>query len=139
MASENTSFDAGFIAAVASILGVVYLFGAMLGFVSNGEAQFMLLANSPSVTTIVGVLLSLAAGLLATGHGIGRILGTTSFGAIVIFGGPLFGTPDPIQMAVLVVAAVLTGYMILKNPVSKPERSSVDESKSATRVGSTLR
>lgn len=139
MGSETTSFDAGMIAAVGSILGVAYLFGAMLSGISNGESEFMLLAGSVPVTAIVGVMLSLMAGLLATGHRLGRLIGTTAFGAILVFGFPNLASPDPIQVSVSVVALLLTLYMIFRNPVPKPERSNVDESTSASRVGSTLR
>lgn len=139
MLSETTPFDAGAIAAVGSILGVAYLFGAMLAVLSNGEAQFMLLSGSVPVTGTVGVMLSLMSGLLATGHRFGRIIGTTAFGAVLVFGFPNPASPDPIETAVAVVALVLTGYMILRNPVPKPQKSKIDESTSASRVGSTLR
>lgn len=140
MGSANTSFTAGVIAAVASILGVAYLFGAMLSLISNGSEQFMLLAGGIPVTTTVGIILALAAGLLATGHGSGRIIGTTGFGAVVIFGRPeSLTSPDPLAATAVTISVLLGLYMLFRNPVKKPERSEVDESTSASRVGSTLR
>lgn len=138
MGTENTSFDAGVIAAVASILGVAYLFGAMLTYL-DPSLEFMLLLNVP-VTATVGVLLALAAGLLATGHHIGRIIGTTGFGAVVIFGGlSLAESMEPLLATSAGISLILAVYMLLRNPVKSSGRSTIDESTSASRVGSTLR
>lgn len=140
MGTTNTSFNAGVIAAIGSILGVALLFSSMLAFLSESQSEFMLLSGSAWVTATVGVMLALTGGLLATGYRQGRFIGTLSFGAVVVFGiNDLLSTMDPVLAVAVGIAGLLTLYMMFRNPVPRPERSPIDESESASRVGSTLR
>lgn len=139
MGSQNTRFDAVVIAAVALVLGVAYLLGAMLALLSNGGDGFLLLMGSVPVTTTIGVFLTLTGGLLGTGHRYGRFLGTMSFGAVVVFGRPSLAAPEALEVVQASISLVLALYLTVRNPVPKTERSNIDESTSATKVGSTLR
>lgn len=139
MGSETTTFDAMVIAAVGGVLGVAYLLGAMIGLLSNGGDGVLLLANSVPVTTGAGVLLALTAGFLATGHRYSRYVGILVFGAVVAFVRPSFASPEPLSVAQAGLALVVTLYLVLRNPVPASDRSNVDESTSATRIGSTIR
>lgn len=139
MGDQSTSFDAGVIAALAIVLGVAYVIGGALALLSDGRSNVLLLLGSVPVTMTIGVLLALSAGLLATGERYGRYLGVMAFGAVVLFGRPSLSGPealDVIQASASLLAAL---YMTLRDPIPKPERSHVDESESATKVGSTIR
>lgn len=139
MGSGNTSFDAGVIAAVGAILGIAYVLGAMLALLSSGGNGVLLLADSVSVTTTVGVMLMLTGGFLATGHRYGRYVGILTFGSVAVFGRPSVATPDALSVIQAGFALLLVVYLLFRNPVTATERSNVDESTSATRIGSTLR
>lgn len=139
MGSESTQFEAVVIGAVGVVLGVAYLFGAMLALLSTGGVGVLILSGSVPVTASVGVLLMLVAGLIGTGHGYGRYLGMLSFGAVVVFGRPSFASPEPLAVTQVAVASLMALYLVFRNPVPKTERSNVDESTSASKVGSTIR
>lgn len=139
MDAKNTRFDAVVIAAVGIVLGTTYLLRAMLALLSTGGEGPLLLANSVAVTIVAGVLLSLAAGLLVTGQSYGRYLGAVAFGAVAVFGRPSMTTPHLLEVAQAGLALIAAAYLVLLNPVPERERSSIDESTSAAKVGSTIR
>lgn len=139
MGSENLQFDALVIASVGGVLGVAYLLGAMLSLLSSGGTNVLLLAGSVPFTAAVGVLLSLSAGLLSTGHRFGRYLGILTFGAIGAVTFPSLSSPGPFVAGQAGLSFLLALYMVVRNPVPKTEKSKIDESTSATRVGSTIR
>lgn len=139
MGSENVAFDAVVIAAVGVVLGVAYLLGAMLALLGNGGESVLLLTASVPVTATVSVLLLLTGGFLGTGHRYGRWIGMMAFGAVVVFGRPTLSSPDSFAIAQGALALLLVLYLVVRNPVPRTERSSIDESTSATRVGSTIR
>ncbi|SFS07548.1 hypothetical protein SAMN05216559_3242 [Halomicrobium zhouii] len=139
MGSENVSFEAAVIAAVGVVLGVAHLFGAMLALLSQGVNSVLLLANSVPVTTTTAIALMLTAGFLGTGSRQGRYVGMVAFGAVAVFGRPSLVAPEPFPVAHAGLALLVVLYLALRNPITEPERSNVDESTSATRLGSTIR
>lgn len=139
MGSESTTFDAVIIAGIGGMFGVTYLFGAMLALLSNSGEGMLLLAGSVTVTATVGLLLTLTAGLLGTGHGYGRYVGILSFGAVVLFGRPSLSSPEAFPVAQAGIALLVTVFLVFRNPVPTTDRSNIDESTSASRVGSTIR
>lgn len=139
MGSESTTFDAIIIAGIGGTFGVTYLFGTMLALFSNSGQGVLLLADSVAVTTTIGILLTLTAGLLGTGYGYGRHVGMLSFGAVVIFGRPSLAAPEAFPVVQAGIALLITVFLVFRNPVPTTDRSNVDESTSASRVGSTIR
>lgn len=120
-------------------MGVACLLRAMLALLSGRSNGLSLLANSVPVTATIGIPLMLTSGFLGTGHRRGRYVGMLAFGAVAIFGRPTLATPEPFPFARAGLALVVALSLVLKNPVPAPERSNVDESTSATKVGSTIR
>lgn len=139
MGSENTGFEAVVIAALGVILGVAYLLGGMLALLSDGGNDVLLLADSISATVTIGILLMLTAGFLGTKHSHSRYLGVIAFGAVAVFGRPAVATPEAFPVVQAGLAFLVALYMAFRNPVPATERSNVDESTSATKVGSTIR
>jgi hypothetical protein len=132
-------FDAVLFAGVASVLGTVYLLGAMLEMLSEGNATTLLLADSVPAATVFGTLLLLTAGALATDQRWARYLGILAFAGIALFGFPSLSSPSLLPAVQTAIGGLLTLYLVFRNPVHTPERSQVDESTSASKVGSTIR
>lgn len=139
MGSENVSFEAAAVAAVGAVLGIAHLLGAMLALLGEGGNGVLLLAGSVAVTTAVAVVLMLTAGFLGTGHRSGRYVGLVAFVAVAVAGRPSLSAPEALPAAHAGLALLVALYLLLRNPVPAPERSNVDESTSATKVGSTIR
>lgn len=140
MGETAKAFDAVILAGVSAILGAGFVVSAMLALLSGGSASTsMVLAGSVPVATTVGVLLLLTTGAFGTGQRWARYVGILSFGAVILFGIPLFTPLSALSVVYTVVSVVVTVYLLFRNPISKPDRSQVDESTSATKVGSTIR
>ena len=138
MGLEDSEFDSVLIAALAGVIGGAYLVGAMVALMANSTESALLLGESIGVATAVGVLLLLTAGALAASQRWARFLGVLSFGPVIVFGHPT-GALEPIPVFQTVVAAVSAVYLTLRNPVKRRDRSNVDDSDSASKVGSTMR
>ncbi|MFB6073852.1 MAG: hypothetical protein ABEJ89_02430 [Haloarculaceae archaeon] len=148
MGGSDTRFDALLLAAVASISGAKYLVGAMLELLSETGSTGMTLIGSVPVTVVVGMALVLSAGALAVGQRWARTIAFVSFvavvafGAVTLFDGSLSAAAalaDPVLAGEIGISAASAVYLLFYNPVPTGERSEVDESTSATRIGSTLR
>jgi len=92
-----------------------------------------------AVTTTTAIALMLVAGFLGTGSRQGRYVGVLAFGAVAVFGRPSLVSPEPFPVAHAGLAVLIVLYLALRNPISEPERSNVDESTSASKLGSTIR
>ena len=139
MGETVKTFDALVVAGVAAMLGTAFIVGAMLALLSSGETTTLVLSNSVPVGTIVGVMLLLSAGAFGTGQRWARYLGILSFGAVVLFGFPPLSGPTVLRVVAALLAGLATVYLLFRNPISEVERSSVDESTSASKAGSTIR
>lgn len=140
MGETTDAFDATILAGYGLVLGAGFILSAMLTLLSgDGSTTAMVLAESVPVGTVVGVLLLLTAGALGSEQRWARYVGILSFGGVVVFGIPPF-TPLSVASAIYVaLSAISVVYLLFRNPVSRSERSQVDESESATKVGSTIR
>ena len=132
-------FDAVVVAAAGGVFGVAYLLGAAIGLLSDGGNGVLLLGGSVPLTASVGVLLATAAGLLATGHRYGRYIGVVTYAAVAVFGRPSLASPEPFPAAQAGLALLFACYLTVRDPIPNADRSHVDESTSATRLGSTIR
>ena len=139
MGDTVKAFDALVLAGVAAVLGTVFLVGAMIGLLSGGDSITLVLADSVVASTVVGVLLLLTGGALGTDQRWARYLGIISFLIVVPLGFPSVSDPAVMPVVHTTVAVLATLYLLWRNPVKTGERSSVDESTSATKVGSTIR
>jgi len=139
MGETVKAFDALVLAGVAAVLGTVFVIGAMIGLLSGGETITLVLADSIVASTTVGVLLLLTAGALGTDQRWARVLGVCSFLAVVPLGFPSPSDPAVLPTVYTSFAGLATLYLLWRNPVTTGDRSEVDESTSATRVGSTIR
>jgi len=139
MGDTVKAFDALVLAGVAAVLGTVFLVGAMIGLLSGGDSITLVLADSVVASTVVGVLLLLTGGALGTDQRWARYLGIISFLIVVPLGFPSVSDPAVMPVVHTTVAVLATLYLLWRNPVATGERSSVDESTSATKVGSTIR
>jgi hypothetical protein len=140
MGETAKAFDAVLLAGVSSVLGAGFILSAMLALLSDSASSTaMVLADSVPVGTVVGVLLLLTAGALGTEQRWARYVGVLSFGAVVVFGTPVFTPVTPLSIFYTVVSLLAAVYLLFRNPISKTDRSQVDESTSATKVGSTIR
>ena len=140
MGETTKAFDAVILSGIGSVLGAGFVLSAMLALLSSSDSTTaMVLAGSVPVGTVVSVLLLLTAGALWTEQRWARYVGILSFGAVVLFGVPLFTPLGPLSLFYTVVSAIAAVYLLFRNPVSRSDRSQVDESTSATKVGSTIR
>lgn len=139
MGSENVSFEAVGIATVGVVVGIAYLLGAMLSLLSDGGSNVLVLADSVAVTTTAGVLSLLTAGFLGTGHRYGRYLGVLTYASVAIAAAPSLASPTAPATAQAALASLVTLYLTVRNPVPVRERSNIDESTSASKLGSTIR
>lgn len=139
MGETEQSFEALVLAGVAAVLGTGFVVGAMLALLSDGETTTLVLADSISVGTTVGVLLLLTAGALGTSQRWARFLGILSFGAVLVFGFPAVMELTVVPVAQTTIGGLATVSLLVRNPVRRTTRSEVDESESATKVGSTIR
>lgn len=139
MGETVKTFDALVLAGVAAVLGTGFVVGGMLAMLSGGETMSLVLANSIPVSTVVGILLLLTAGAFGTEQRWARYLGILSFLAVVPFGIPVLTAPSVIPVAESMMSGLSVLYLLYRNPIPRPDRTSVDESTSATKAGSTIR
>lgn len=139
MGETVKSFEALVFAGVAAVLGTGFVVGAMLALLSDGATTALVLGNSVPVGTVVGVMLLLTTGALGTGQRWGRFVGVLSFGPVVAVGIPAVTSAAVLPVVYTGLAALATVYLLFRNPVANSEQTPVDESTSASKVGSTIR
>ncbi|WP_226010155.1 hypothetical protein [Halomicrobium salinisoli] len=139
MGMDDTGFDAVVMAALAGVLGGTYVVGASVAMMADSTESALLLGGSVGVTTVVGVLLLTTAGTLLAGQRWARYLAVLAFVPVVAFGYPRPGAVEAIPVFQTVVAVLSVLYLTFRNPVRGGDRSNVDDSESAAKVGSTIR
>lgn len=139
MGEEETSFGAIVVAGVAMLIGTKVLVASMITLLSVSGGTAELLLDSVFVTAIVGIILLLTTGALVARLGWSRPLAIVTLAVVAVLGRPTMGELDPIAVGQTTIAILTILYLLVNNPVSKTTRSEVDESTSATRVGSTIR
>lgn len=139
MGEEGKSFGAIVVASVALIMASKYLVTAMIVGMSARPLDVPLLLDSTVVTAVTGVALVVVAGAFVTTVAFARAFAILTF-AIVGVLGQVWVTPvEPIVVGETAVAALAVLFLLLYDPIVREERAEVDESTSATRIGSTIR
>lgn len=137
MQIDDIGFLATAVAAGAILLGLGWQIVGWTQLLCPGTAWLPLLGNSSVATIGVGMLLSVTAILMTYGYG--RAMGVVSFAALGVTSLPGVIAVDSLFVGQAAVAFVLALYLF-RNPIRTQEHSSpVDETKSATRIGTTLR
>lgn len=139
MGEEGKSFGAIVVASVAMIMGSKYLVTAMVVAMSARPLDIPLLLDSTLVTTAAGVVLVMLTGAFVSGFGFARSFAIVTFAAVILASKPWVAPVEPLVIGECVVAACTVLYLLLYDPITRTERTEVDESTSATRIGSTIR
>lgn len=139
MGEEGKSFGALVVASVALIMASKYLVTAMVVQLSPGPLDIPLLLDSTIVTAVVGVALVGVAGAFVAAVTFARAVAILTFAAVAILGKVWVGPVEPIVIGETAIAALGVLYLLVHDPIRREERTEVDESTSATRIGSTLR
>lgn len=139
MGEEETPFGAIVVAGVTMLIGTKLLVGSMIDMLSVSGGSVELLLESIPVTATVGIMLLLCTGAFVARLWWSRSLGIVVLAVVAVLGRPAMGDPDPIALGQTAIAALTVLYLLVSNPVPKKGRSDIDESTSATRLGSTIR
>ena len=139
MGEEGKSFGAIVVASVAIIMASKYLVTAMIVQMSATELDVPLLLDSTIVTAVGGVALVLVAGGFVSAFTFARGFAILTFAAVAILGRPWVTPVEPMVVGETVIGAIAVLYLLLYDPIHRTSRAEVDESTSATRVGSTIR
>lgn len=139
MGEEETSFGAIVAAGVTMLIGTKLLVGAMIELLSVSGGNAQLLLGSVAATAIVAIVLLLATGSLVSRLWWSRSLAIVALAITAILGRPAMGDPDPVALGQTALAIVTVLSLLVSNPVRKEERSEIDESTSASKLGSTIR
>lgn len=139
MGEEGKSFGAIVVASIAVIMGSKYLVLAMVVGMSATPLDVPLLLDSTLVTGVVGAVLVLLSGGFVSGIAFTRPVAILAFAAAVVLAKPWVAPVEPLVIGESMVAATTVLYLLLENPIHRAERTDVDESTSATRIGSTIR
>jgi hypothetical protein len=139
MGTETVRFGGIVVAAFGIIAGTAYFMQATLAWLGTETTQYLLLGGSPVVSMSIGVMLLLTAGFLIMGSGAGRALGIIAFGAVAVFGRPSMASPEPLLIAQAGLAVTVAFGLVFISPLKQKPTHKVDESGSATKMGSTLR
>lgn len=139
MGEEETSFGAIVAAGVTMLIGTKLLVSAMIELLSVNGSNAQLLLESTPATAIMGIFLLLATGSLVSRLWWSRSLAIVALAITAVLGRPAMGDPDPVALAQTALAIVTVLSLLVTNPVRRAERSEIDESTSASKVGSTIR
>lgn len=139
MGEEETPFGAIVVAGVTMLIGTKVLVAAMIELLSVNGGTAQLLLDSVPVTTIVGIVLLLTTGALVARLRWSRPLAIVALGVVAVLGRPAMADPDPVAVGQTVFVVLTILYLLVYDPVPRKGRSDIDESTSATRVGSTIR
>lgn len=139
MGEEGKSFGAIVVASVALIMASKYLVTAMIVQMSATPLDIPLLLDSTIVTAVAGVALVVVAGAFVTAVAFARSFAILTFTAVAVLGQFWVAPVEPIVVGETAIAALAVVYLLLYDPIRREERTEVDESTSATRIGSTIR
>jgi len=139
MGEEETPFGAIVAAGVAMLIGTKLLVGSMIQLLSIDGNNVALLLDSVPATTVLGTVLLVTTGALVARLWWSRWLAIATLTVVVILGRPAMSDPEPIAVAQTALAVAVVLYFVVANPVATQDRSDIDESASASRLGSTIR
>jgi len=139
MVDTKPTFGALVVASLAGVVGAKYLMGGALAVIDESVSRSMLVADSIGVTIGCGVVLGVVAGGFVEGAFWAR---ASTIAVFLLIGGlsiPAMLAADPIITTETVGMGLSIGYLLVRNPIERTEDAAVDETDSASRVGSTLR
>lgn len=139
MADTSPKFGGLVVASLAGVVGAKYLVGGALAMVDATDVNSVLVMGNIPVTFVVGLLLGLVAGAIASGFVLARAMAVTMFLGVLAVSVPALQARDPVIITESIGMGVAILYLVVRNPIERVESARVDEEDSATRHGSTLR
>lgn len=139
MGEEGKSFGSIVTASIAVIMGSKFLVTAMVVAMAPGDLGVPLVLDSTIATGVAGAALVMVAGGFVAAFAFTRGVAILTFAAVAVAGEPWVAPVEPIVVGETVVAAIVVVYLLLYDPIHRAGRTDVDESTSATRIGSTIR
>lgn len=139
MVKTNPKFGAWVIGSIAGVVGVKYLLGGAIALIDDGVTSAMLVADIIPLTLACGFLLCVVCGAFVDGATWARPLTILSFMLVGGLSIPAVQAQDPVIIAETIGMVLGTLYLFVRNPIEREEVTKVDDSDSASRIGSTLR
>ena len=139
MANRTPKFGALVIASLAGVVGIKYLVGGSLALIDDSMVSSLMVSDITALSLGVGVMLCLLAGAFFEGVRWARPAGIVTFVAVAGLSVPALRSMDLIIVTETVAMGISVLYLLARNPIEVEAATDVDDSDSATRVGSTLR
>ena len=139
MADTSPKFGALVVASLAGVVGTKYLLGGALALIDETVNSSMLVADSIGLTICCGILLAVVTGGFIDGATWARLATILTFLIVAGLSVPAVLAFDPIIIVETVGMGLSLLYLLVRNPITRAEETTVDETDSASRVGSTLR
>jgi len=139
MANTSPKFGGLVVASLAGVVGTKYLLGGALAAVDATSLSAVMVMDSVPATFVVGTILGLVTGALATGFVLARPMAIAVFLGVIGLSLPALQALDPIIVTESVAMGLSILYLLARNPIERTEPANVDETDSASRHGSTLR
>jgi hypothetical protein len=139
MTSKTPKFGAWVVASLAGIVGIKYVMGGALALIENSVVSSITVSDTIALSLGCGVLLCVVAGAFVECLNWARPVGLVTFLLVAGLSVPALLAMDPIIVAETVGMGLSVLYLLVRSPFETKATTKVDESDSATRVGSTLR
>jgi hypothetical protein len=139
MANTSPKFGALVVASLAGVVGTKYLVGGALALLDASVVSSVMVMGMTPPTLVAGVLLCVVAGAFGDASTLARPLGILTFLLVMGLSVPAIVGLDLVIITETVGMGIAVLYLLVRNPIEVHEALKVDESESATRVGSTLR
>ena len=139
MADTSPKFGALVVASLAGVVGTKYLVGGALALIDDSVISSVMVADNIGLSLGVGVALCVVAGGFVEATRWARAMGILAFLAVGVVSVPALRAGDLIIVAETAGMAVSVLYLLVRTPIERVEATNVDDSDSASRVGSTLR
>lgn len=139
MTNTSPKFGALVVGSLAGVVGIKYLIGGMLALINDTMVSSVTVADSAVFSLTIGLWLCLLAGAFVNGATWARPVALLTFVAVGAVSFPALRTIDPVIVTETVGMATAGLYLLVRDPIERVESASVDDSESASRIGSTLR
>lgn len=139
MVQTTPKFGGWVIGSIAGVVGVKYLLGGAIALIDDSVTSAMLVGDIIPLTLACGFLLCVVAGAFIDGATWARSLTVVSFLLVSGLSIPAVQAQDPVIIAETFGMVLSTLYLFVRNPIERKEVTKVDDSDSASRIGSTLR
>jgi hypothetical protein len=139
MVKTSPKFGAWAVGSIAGVTGVKYLLGGALALIDDGVTSSVLVQDIVPLTLACGFLLCIGAGAFVDGATWARGYGIVILAAVGALSLPAIRMGDPVIIFESVAGTISILYLLVRDPIKRKEVTQVDDSDSATRIGSTLR